>query len=118
MLGLLGAGIIFTLISFLGSEPLIGWFAIAGMLLSIVCLLYGLVGLGMAIVTLAVPKLRRSSGVLVPTLTILVAVSIWFATITAIIQSQRLLERRSAALADDSRLPEEHWRERRQPGGN
>ena len=94
MVGLLsGGGVLFGLNAFL-PLPIETWFAIAGMLFFAAGLIVGVAALVRGIASLSDAESRRATGVLLPILTILIAVGVWTAVVTTAITARRSLEQR------------------------
>ncbi len=94
MIGLLGGGaVLFGLNAFL-PVPIETWFAIAGMVVVVAGLVFGLGAFFRGIATLTNTESRRTAGILVPILTILIAGGAWAAVVTTAIQVKRSMDQR------------------------
>ena len=104
LLGMLAGGwLIFSLNAFF-PVPIETWFAIAGMLLFVAGLLFGLFGFFRGPASLRNADARRSSGIAAPVVTMLIAVTSWSIVVYTAIEMKRSLDERA-------QFEQEHWDE-------
>ena len=84
--------------------PVETWFAVAGILVFVSGLLFGIFAFCRSLAVLANSASRRASGVVVPALTVAIALAAWYMVASTAIQMKRSLDKRA-------QLEDEHWDE-------
>jgi hypothetical protein len=95
MISLLGGGFILFALNGCFSVPVETYFAIAGMIVFAIGLLFALYGIFYSITVLGAASSRKASGLAVPILTLVLGCGAWFIVVGTIIQVKQSLEKRA-----------------------